>query len=377
VKGSEIGVAAAIIKARVEKYHLESLESFIDLPQINFMHQPLVPIAFPKRIPLQEGKRLLAADVGGTKTHLALAEVSGGEIAIVEEQIFPSKDFGSLSEVVRKFIGNTTMPGRLSIAFAGPVLDGKAYATNLGWTIDTRLMHKELAISQVFLINDLEAGAYGLAALKKNDLVTIYPGNVNAKGNAAIIAPGTGLGEAGLYWDGAALYPFATEGGHTDFAPRHPFDWELLQYLQQKYGHVSWERVVSGMGICNIYDFLRDVKRWEEPAWLKEKMKEQEPGAAIGAGAQEGCPICVETLQVFVRYLAVEASNLALKINATGGIFIGGGIPPKIWNNSLQEIFLEHFLKVGRLRPLLESVPVHIVLNPKAVLLGAAYYGKV
>lgn len=341
------------------------------------MHQPLVPIAFPKRIPLQEGKRLLAADVGGTKTHLALAEVSGGEIAIVEEQIFPSKDFGSLSEVVRKFIGNTTMPGRLSIAFAGPVLDGKAFATNLGWTIDTRLMHKELAISQVFLINDLEAGAYGLAALKKNDLVTIYPGNVNAKGNAAIIAPGTGLGEAGLYWDGAALYPFATEGGHTDFAPRHPFDWELLQYLQQKYGHVSWERVVSGMGICNIYDFLRDVKRWEEPAWLKEKMKEQEPGAAIGAGAQEGCPICVETLQVFVRYLAVEASNLALKINATGGIFIGGGIPPKIWNNSLQEIFLEHFLKVGRLRPLLESVPVHIVLNPKAVLLGAAYYGKV
>ena len=341
------------------------------------MHHSLVPIAFPKRQPLHEGATLLAADVGGTKTHLALTEIRDGELSFLKDTVYPSRQFGSLAEAIRTFMsGITQRPERVSIAFAGPVQDGKAYATNLGWHINTRLLMEELDVPEVFLINDLEAEAYGLAALTAQDLVTIYPGHPEAKGNAAIIAPGTGLGEAGLYWDGTALHPFATEGGHTDFAPRNEFDWELLQYLQNKYGHVSWERVVSGMGICNIYDFLRDVKKWEEPLWVQEKMKVQEAGAVIGSTAQEGCAISVETLRVFVRYLAVETSNLALKLNATGGVFIGGGIPPKIWNDHLQEIFLEHFIQVGRLRPLIETVPVHVVLNQKAVLLGAAWYGR-
>lgn len=341
------------------------------------MHKPFVDIAFPERVPMREGASLLAADVGGTKTHLALVEVHDDEIRFVKEAVYPSKQFASLLEAIRLFIGDAPPPERLSIAFAGLVQDGKAFATNLGWTIDTRQLGEDLGIAQVFLINDLEAEAYGLAALKAEDLTTIYPGNAHVKGNAAIIAPGTGLGEAGLYWDGAALHPFATEGGHTDFAPRTPFDWELLQYLQEKHGHVSWERVVSGIGICNIYNFLRDGKHREEPDSLKEKMKAQEQGAVIGTGAQEGHPICVETLEVFTRYLAVETSSLAMKLNATGGVFIGGGILPKIWNEKLQAIFLEHFLQVGRLRPLIESVPVYLVLNTKAVLLGAAYYGKV
>jgi glucokinase len=341
------------------------------------MHLPLVPIAFPKRHPLQEGKKLLAADVGGTKTHLAFVEMRGGDVHIVKEGIFPSKDFKSISEVFMQFIDKEHMPARISIAFAGPVLDGRALATNLGWNIDTRLLSKEFNVAQVHLINDLEAEGYGLAALKKQDLLTIYPGNTEAKGNAAIIAPGTGLGEAGLYWDGTALYPFATEGGHTDFAPRNQFDWELLQYLQNKYGHVSWERVLSGQGICHIYNFLRDVKHMEEPAWLKEKLQEEETGAVIGAAAADGCPICVQALEVFVRYLAVEASNLALKLNATGGVFISGGIPPRIWNKDLQAIFLDNFNQVGRLRQLIELMPVHVVMNTKTVLLGAAYYGKV
>lgn len=340
------------------------------------MHKPLVPIAFPKRSPLPEGASILAADVGGTKTVLGLFGIHGGELILIRENLFPSKQFGSLTEGIRHFLGTSSLPDRMSIAFAGPVQDGKAQATNLGWNIDIRTLRKETGIPEVFLINDLEAEAYGLATLSKLDLVVVYPGRQPAKGNAAIVAPGTGLGEAGLYWDGSALHPFATEGGHADFAPRNPFDWELLQYLQQQYGHVSWERVVSGMGICNIYNFLRDVKRWEEPGAMREKMKHQEPGAAIGAGAKDGFPICVETLQVFVRYLAVEASNLALKLNATGGIFIGGGIPPKIWTDELQTIFLEHFIQVGRLRPLIESVPVYVVLNTKAVLLGAARYGR-
>lgn len=336
----------------------------------------MIPIAFPKRESLKEGATLLAADVGGTKTALAWVEIRAGEISIIREAVYSSKQFSTLLHVIRAFMADATLPERLSIAFAGPVHEGKAHATNLGWDIDIRQISLETGIPQVFLINDLEAEAYGLAALKEEDLITIYAGDTSPKGNAAIIAPGTGLGEAGMYWDGSALHPFATEGGHTDFAPRNAFDWDMLQYLQQKYGHVSWERVLSGPGICNIYDFLRDVKHREEPAWLQENMKNQEPGAAIGSGALEGCPICVETLQVFARYLAVEASNLALKLNATGGVFIGGGIPPKIWNASLQAIFLEHYLQVGRLRPLMELVPVHIVLNTKAVLLGAAYYGK-
>lgn len=341
------------------------------------MRQLLVPIAFPNRKPLPEGAQLLAADIGGTKTHFALIKIVRGDIHLLREQVYLSRQFSAFQEAVREFMGAAAMPERFSIAFAGPIRDRKAHATNLGWSIDADLLMQEFGISEVFLINDLEAEAYGLAGLKAEDLVTIYPGNMHPMGNAAIIAPGTGLGEAGLYWDGAALHPFATEGGHTDFAPRNTSDWELLQHLQYKYGHVSWERVLSGPGICNIYEFLRDVKHRQEPEWMQENFKRDEAAAVISEGARQHCPICVETLQVFVRYLAVEASNLALKHNATGGVFIGGGIPPKIWNAQLQAIFLEHFLQVGRLRPLLESVPVHIVLNNNAVLMGAAYYGKV
>ena len=341
------------------------------------MHNPLVPIAFPKRPVPSASDTLLAADVGGTKTVLALAALREGAITVLRETTYPSRQFATLGEGIRQFVGDTPMPGRISLAFAGPVQDGRAHSTNLGTDIDTRLLREELGVEEVFLINDLEAEAYGLAGLAKEELVAVYPGHQPASGNAGILAPGTGLGEAGLYWDGAALHPFATEGGHTDFAPRNAFDWELHQFLAAKFGHVSWERVLSGPGICNIYDFLRDVKHWEEPAWVREQMQREEPGAVIGTSAQEGCPISVETLRVFVRYLAVEASNLALKLNATGGIFIGGGIPPKIWNDELQAIFVEHFIQVGRLRPLIESVPVYVVLNTKAVLLGAAYYGAV
>jgi glucokinase len=340
------------------------------------MSQPMVTIAFPKRLPLKEGGTLLAIDVGGTKTDLAFVEVRNGEIAILKEEVYPSKEYTSLVDLIRKFNGTKQVPERLSIAFAGPVQDGKAFATNLGWSIDTRQLSADTNIPKVFLINDLEAEAYGLAALKEEDVRTIYPGHEDSKGNAAIIAPGTGLGEAGLFWDGAALHPFATEGGHCNFAPDTTLDWELYQYLHQKFGHVSWERLLSGPGICNIFDFLHEVKHREVPVWLDEKLKTAERAAVIGETALEGCPISVETMEIFVRYLAIESSNLALKLSATGGVFIGGGIPAKIWNEHLQAIFLEHFLQVGRLRSLVEQVPVRLVLNPKAVLLGAVYFGK-
>ena len=340
------------------------------------MHQPLVPVSFPQHKVLPDGAKLLAADVGGTKTHLGLFEVRHDIPVLLSEAIYPSKKYNSMSDFVRRFMADAPLPERLSIAFAGPVQNGNAWAANLDWRIDTSRLSAELGIPRVFLINDLEAAAYGLAALTENDLITVSPGGAAVRGNAGILAPGTGLGEAGLFWDGTALHPFATEGGHTDFTPREEFDYELSQYLQGKFGHVSWERVLSGQGLSNIYNFLREVKKWEESVWVQAKLPDHDLAAAIGLAAQEGCPMCVVAVRVFVRYLAIEASNLALKLKATGGIFIGGGIPPKIWNEHLQAIFLEHFFQVGRLRTLLEAVPVYLVLNPKTVLLGAAWYGR-
>lgn len=338
---------------------------------------PILPIAFPKRPPLPDGAQLLAADAGGTKTHLALFELRSRTPVIVKEAVYPSRQFGSLAEIIRQFHSAATLPARLSIAFAGPVQQGKAKATNLDWSVDVEELSATLGIPEVFLINDLEAAAYGLAALKKEDLVTIYASKTEseARGNAAIIAPGTGLGEGGLYWDGSALHPFATEGGHSDFAPRNDLDCELFLYLQQQFGHVSWERVITGPGIHHIYRFLLDVKEWQEPAGMREKLKDLDPAAAISLGAQEGCPVCVETLRLFAKYLAVEAANLALKLKATGGIFIGGGVTPKVWNSDLQAVFLEHFFEVGRLRPLIEAVPVRLVVNEKLAVLGAGWYG--
>jgi glucokinase len=337
------------------------------------MHPPLFPVALPKRQPLPPSAFLLAADVGGTKIALALLGIRDGTPIVLKEATYPSSLFGSMTEAIQHF--SDVEPARLSIAFAGPVQNGKAKATNLGWSIDAAVLGKELDIPEVILLNDLEAWGYGLAALTKKDVTTIHSGAALSTGNAAVVAPGTGLGEGGLFWDGHALHPFATEGGHSDFAPRDEFDCELFLFLQKQYGRVSWERVVSGPGIHQIYRFLRDVKNHPPSTKVEENIRTLDPAAAISKGAQEGNDICVETLRLFARYLAVEASNLALKLKATGGIFIGGGIPPKIWNQEIQTVFLQHFFEVGRLRPLIETVPVHLVSNEKTTLLGAGWYG--
>jgi glucokinase len=335
-----------------------------------------VPIALPDRPPLPDGTSILAADVGGTKTHLAQFDVHNDRLVMVRETVYASKQFHAFSDVIQHFHLDHPLPERLCIAFAGPVQDRKAKATNLDWSIDADALATALGFKEVLLINDLEAGAYGLAALSGSDLVMIHEGQNPPEGNGAIIAPGTGLGEAGLYCNNGALHPFATEGGHTDFAPRTELDWELLRYLQSRFDHVSWERVVSGQGIDNIFQFLTDVKKREVPDWVINRLKNQEPAAAIGAAAKEGCPVCAETIELFVQYMGVEASNLALKMMATGGLFIGGGIIPKVWNDQLQTIFTEHFFHVGRLTPLLEKVPIYLVMNQNSVLLGAGYYGR-
>lgn len=334
------------------------------------MPDTLIPISFPLKNPLPEGGALLAADVGGTKTDMALFVMENGRPALKEEHRYASTQWDSLVGMARDFCGKTALPRRMSISFAGPVKQGKAQGTNLPWDIDSQAIRQQLDMETVFLINDLEANCYGLAALEEKDLELIHPGENPEPGNAAVISPGTGLGEGGLYWDGQAYRPFATEGGHAHFAPRHELDWRLFNYLAEQYGHVSWERVVSGMGITNIFRFLKDVEHMEPPASL-----EHVEAPAISRAAAAGSPISQQALNLFFRYLAWEAANMVLKFKATGGIYIGGGIVPKIWNEAHRDIFNEHFFVVGRLASLVKAAPVTLILNQKTALLGAGWYG--
>lgn len=335
----------------------------------------LIPVAFPNPEPPTEGTLVLAADIGGTKTDMALFVIKDALPSLLREHRFSSKQYTSLADIARDFMQGEPVPERFCASFAGPVQKGKATGTNLNWDIDSQKIREELGISSMFLINDLEANCYGLAALQEEDLLVIYPGKDHEPGNAAVISPGTGLGEGGLFWDGKAYRPFATEGGHSHFAPRYEIDWRLFLYLKEQYGHVSWERVISGPGIRMIFNFLRDVDGWDVPQILKEKMETTDPSVAISIAAAEGCPVCVETLRLFTRFMAQEAANLALKLKATGGLYIGGGIIPKIWNEEHHAIFYQYFFAVGRLEPLVAAVPVTIILNQKTAMWGAAYYG--
>ncbi len=339
------------------------------------MFKDLIPIAFPGSKKVENGTTIIAADVGGTKTHLALFRMEHDELSIIDEKVYASQQHPSFGAIVNLFQEDKPSADRLCIGFAGPVLNHTAKATNLSWMIDTRHLADELNIEHIFLLNDLEACAYGLAALKGKDLITLDEGNPDRKGNAAIIAPGTGLGEAGLYWDGKRFHPFATEGGHADFGTRKEIDIALFKYLRKKYGHVSWERVVSGMGIFELYNFLLKYRKATELPWMKAKIAEGDAAAAVSFGAKNGCNISEETFRLFWRYLAVESANLVLKMKATGGLFIAGGIAPKNLDVFNQQIFMDYFYEVGRMRPMLQEVPVHIVVNEKTPLLGAALYG--
>jgi glucokinase len=335
----------------------------------------LVPIAFRKELKQgQEPLTLLAADIGGTKTNIALCRADSEGVNFVSQKRYVSKDYPSLTAIVHDF-SKGKIPGRLSAAVAGPVVDGKSKLTNLPWVLDSAAMGKDLGVPVSF-INDLEATAYGLAGLGRDELATLAEGDPAAKGNMAIIAPGTGLGEAGLYWDGERYHPFATEGGHTDFSPRTAKDVELFYALQQQFGHVSWERLVSGMGIKNIFHCLTTKHRGPLPEWLTERMKEEDPAAVISQAAlKHEDLVCAETMELFVRYLATEASCLVLKLMATGGLFLAGGIPPKILPLLQTDNWTRNFDNNGRMHELSDKVPVHVVLNDKMALMGAAYYG--
>ena len=317
---------------------------------------------------------ILAGDIGGTNSRLASFEVVQGRVQPIVEETFPSRGSASLGDIVRTFVSKHDL--RITHAcfgIAGPIRHGRSEAINLAWVVDAEQLAQQLGLARVWLINDLEANAYGVAALAPEDFVVLNEGTPDAEGNAAVIAAGTGLGEAGLYWDGKQHWPFASEGGHASFAPDNALQVELLQYLQQQFTHVSWERVLSGPGLYNVYTFLRDTQRGVEPAWLTEELRQVDPPAAIAGAALAGtCDLCVQALDLCVALYGAEAGNLALKVMATGGVFVGGGIAPKIVAKLQEPTFMQAFCAKGRLQPVLAAIPVRVIMNDKTALYGAA-----
>lgn len=319
---------------------------------------------------------ILAGDIGGTKTNLALFGVAGNSLAILREQRFPSTGYPGLNAMIREFLGNEAPPV-LAAGFGVPgvVNDGRAKPTNLTWGVDAAEIAGEFGIPHVTVLNDLEANAHGIAHLKASDFAVVQKGSSNSKGNRCVVSPGTGLGQAGLYWDGRKHHVWACEGGHADFAPRNELEIALLQYLIKQFGHVSAERVASGMGIENIYKFLRDTNRGVELPAVVEEMKTTDAGVVISKYADSGkCPMCAKTLDIFVNCLGAEASNMALKTMSTGGVFLGGGIPAKLLSHIQSVAFLHAFNDKGRLSSVMENMPVLVILNDQAALLGAAYH---
>jgi glucokinase len=332
---------------------------------------------------------LLAGDIGGTKTNLAVFSPEDGPRAPLAEATLPSADYASLEALVGEFLAQVSLPvERASFGVAGPVVASRATITNLPWTIEEAQLQEALNLSSVRLLNDLNAIAHAVPFLEADDLQTLNVGQqapgrgVHGRSEAgamAVVAPGTGLGEAFLTWDGTRYRPHPSEGGHADFAPTNPFEVGLLRYLQARFKHVSYERVCSGRGLPNIYAYLKDSGYADEPAWLTEQLAAADDPTPIIVNAaldsQRPCQLCVATLNAFVSILGAEAGNLALKVLASGGVYLGGGIPPRILPALEEERFMEAFRRKGRMSDLLARVPVHVILNPKVALLGAACHG--
>jgi len=320
---------------------------------------------------------ILAGDVGGTKVHLALYDFIGGKLEYTRDKQYPAKEYSGLEEIVKGFLG-TDKVSAACFGVPGPVRDGRLRLTNLPWTLDNRELAAGLKIDHVFLINDLEANGYGVAELSPEQIYSLSDGDAGQIGNRALIAAGTGLGEGILAWNGHIHVPYPSEGGHVDYAPRNEDEIDLLRFLKQKYnGRISFERVVSGMGLTNIYEFLREVRGVEEPAWLAERIAEQDPNAVITELALAAkSEICEKALDMFVSAYGAESGNLALKVLSVGGLYVGGGIAPRILEKLKDGTFMKAFTDKGRLSQLLINMPVRIILESKAALLGAAAYAE-
>ncbi|PYX19871.1 MAG: glucokinase [Acidobacteria bacterium] len=319
---------------------------------------------------------ILAGDIGGTHARLAFFQSQNGNLTPVAEGVFPSRDHSGLDEIVGQFVAKQSLrPDVACFGVAGPVRNGKVETSNLPWTVEASRLAGELHLPSALLINDLEANAWGIASLGDQDQIALNRVKGMPVGNQAVISAGTGLGEAGLFWNGNGYEIFASEGGHCDFAPRTELEIELLRYLVARFGHVSFERIVSGPGLVNVYNFLRDTHRGEEPQWLTDELAQGDQAATISRAAVAGKSVLAEhALDLWISIYGAEAGNLALKLMATGGVFLGGGIAPKIVSKLSGLLFMQAFVSKGRLQPLLESIPVKVITNDKIALFGAARY---
>ena len=323
--------------------------------------------------------RVLAGDIGGTKTRVGVFEVDGVECRMVEDRSYPSQDYPGLGEIVVDFVGSGGKDCRAAcFGIAGPVTGRQMRTTNLPWVVDADELETRSGIASVALLNDLEATGWGVAALDESQTVVLNPGRPDAVGNGAVIAAGTGLGEGGIYWNGGEARPFACEGGHASFSPTDEHSDRLLHFLRRSYDHVSWERVLSGPGLADLFRFMVSEAGESEPDWFVEAEDAGDPVPTISEMALKGrCDVSARTLELFARLYGEEAGNLALKVMATGGVWVGGGIAPRIREFLEDGAFMKGFLAKGRMRPLLEMMPVRIILDDGAALLGAARFAAV
>ncbi len=320
---------------------------------------------------------ILAAEIGATRTRLAAFEKDGNRLQRVVEKTYLSHEHDGLSEIVAAFVsGEGIAVHSACFGVAGPVRRGRSKISNLPWVIDSSDLARQLKLDSVGMINDLQAFAYGIDGLDSADFVTLNPGSDDAEGNRVVISARTGLGVAGMYWDGFRHHPFACEGGHSDFAPRNALEMEMLSYLQKRYGRISYERLLSGPGIKNIYDFLHDLHKAEEPPEVRNEIAAApDPPAVISRLAAAGnSAICAQTFSIFVSIYGAETGNCALNLLATGGVYVGGSVAAKNVSKMTEPIFMESFLDKGRMADLLKEIPVTIVLNDDSGLIGAARY---
>jgi glucokinase len=319
---------------------------------------------------------ILAGDIGGTKTHLGVFSLEGEKLKLDREKTFPSQQYPGLEPILCEFLdASTDAISRACFGVAGPVIEGIVRTPNLPWVIEAATLAKQLHLPAVTLLNDLEAAALGIFTLEPDEFLCLHEGAPRTSGNKALIAAGTGLGEALLYDDGRRYHAIASEGGHGDFAPRNELEIGLLRYLIPRFGRVSYERVISGPGISNIYDFLRESGEYHEPHWFADELAAADDRSAlISKAALEGEPeICVKTLDVFAAAYGAEAGNLALRGKAIGGLYIGGGIAPKIKKKLADGSFVRAFVEKGRYEEFVSAIPVYLVLNEQTALQGAAY----
>jgi len=318
---------------------------------------------------------ILAGDIGGTKTNLGLF-IQGKRRPLPKViETFSSQNAPDLEHIIRQFLEiHPASVIHACFGVAGPVVDGKSKTTNLPWNISEDQIKKQFHFQHVRLVNDLTATAMAIPLLDRDEFFPLNQADSIKDQNLALIAPGTGLGKAILIYQNGRYLPVPSEGGHADFAPNSETETELWRYLHQRYGHVSIERVVSGSGLVNIYAWLKDSGRLNEPDWLRQKLKEMDPAKTITEAAlanKDGG--CVKALNMFVSIFGAVAGNLALTGITTSGVYLGGGIPPKILSKFKEDIFMEAFTNKGRFKGLLEKIPVKVILNDKAALIGAAY----